>query len=101
MDSDGSLRTFADVQEAADDKVAGRAAIHKKQVVMLETSICKAVALVDLPIQPHHIGDVVLAEVGEVSFWGMERVTCKRYTIIDECFGRRALLVVQRPVYQR
>lgn len=79
MDSDGSLRTFADVQEAADDEVAGRAAIHEEQVMMLETSIRKAVALVDLSIQPHHVCDVVLAEVGEVGFWGVERVTCKSY----------------------
>lgn len=72
MHGDGALGRFADVQEAADDDVAGGAAVHEEQVVMREAGVCEARALVHLPVEPDHVADVVLAEVREVRFRGVE-----------------------------
>lgn len=67
---------LANVQEAPHDEVAGRGAIHKEQVVVLETRVAEAAALIDLPVEPHHVGHMVLPEVWEVRLRGMERVAC-------------------------
>lgn len=66
------------MQEAAQDKVTGRGAVHEEKVVVLEASIYEASALVDLPVQPHHISHIVLPEVREVGLWSMKRVTWER-----------------------
>lgn len=75
MNCHSTLRTLTNVQEASQDEVAGRGAVHKEKVVVLEASIDEASALVDLPVQPHHISHAVLPEVREVGLWSMERVT--------------------------
>ncbi len=71
MHGHGSKRALADVQEAAGDDVAGRAAVHKEQVVMVETGICEALGVVDLLVEAYYGGDVVLAEIWEISLGGM------------------------------
>lgn len=73
MDGNSTLRRFADVQEAADDDVTRCATVHEEQVVMRKAGVCKAASLVHLSVEPDHVADVVLAEVGEVRFWGVER----------------------------
>lgn len=77
MHSDGALGRFADVQEAADDDVARSATVHEEQVVMCEAGVCKARSLVHLPVEPDHVADVMLAEVWEVRFWGVQRESWK------------------------
>ena len=66
------------MKEASHDEVAGRGAVHKEQVMVLEASISEAAPLVDLPVEPHHVGHTVLSEVREVRLWSVERVTCGR-----------------------
>lgn len=72
MDGDGALGRFADVQEAADDDVARRAAVHKEEVMVRKPGVRKAASLVHLSVEPDHVADVVLAKVGKVGFWGVE-----------------------------
>lgn len=73
VDGDGALRRFSDVKEAADDDVARRAAVLEEKFVMRKAGVCKAASLVHLPVEPDHVADVVLPEVREVRFRGMER----------------------------
>lgn len=73
MDGDGTFRRLTDVQEAADDDVARRAAVHEEQVVVREAGVRKAGSLVHLPVEPDHVADVVLSEVGEVRLGGVEK----------------------------
>lgn len=77
MDGHGSLRALTDVQEAACDEVARRAAVHKEQVIVVEAGVGETLAVVDLLVQTDDGGHVVLPEVREVSLRGMERVTCR------------------------
>lgn len=77
MDGHGSLCALADVQEAACDDVAGRAAVHKEEVVVVEAGVSETFGIVDLLVQTDDGGHVVFPEVWEVSLRGMERVTCR------------------------
>jgi hypothetical protein len=70
----GSIGALADVQESAGDDVIRCAAIHEEQVVVVEAGIREALGVIDLLVEPHHRGNVVFPEVGEVRLWGMERV---------------------------
>lgn len=74
VDGHGSVGALADVQEAAGDDVAWRAAVYEEQVVVVEAGIREALGVIDLLVEPHHRGNVVFPEVGEVRLWGMERV---------------------------
>lgn len=76
MDSDGTICAFADMQETAHDYIAGGAAIHKEQVIVVKASICETLGVVDLLVETDDGGDIVLAEVWEVGLGGMERITC-------------------------
>lgn len=75
MDRDGPLSVLADVQESAHDVVAGGAAVYEEQVIVLEASVCEALRLVDLFVQSHDRGHVVLFEIRKVGFRSVERVT--------------------------
>lgn len=66
-----SIRALTDVQEAAGDDVSGCASVHEEQVVMVETGIREALGIVDLLVEAHYSGDVVLAEIWEISLRGM------------------------------
>lgn len=74
VDGHGSVGALADMQEAAGDDVAWRAAVYEEQVVVVEAGIREALGVIDLLVEPHHRGNVVFPEVGEVRLWGMERV---------------------------
>lgn len=76
VDSDGTIRALTDMQEAAHDYITGCAAIHEEQVIVVEAGICEALGVVDLLVEADDSGDVVLAEVWEVSLRGMERIAC-------------------------
>lgn len=75
VDGHGSVGALADVQEAAGDDVAWRAAVYEEQVVVVEAGIREALGIVDLLVEPDDRGNVVLSEVREVCFWSVKRVT--------------------------
>lgn len=75
VDRNRPFRILADVQEPSHDVVTGGAAIYEEQVVVLEASICEALCLIDLFVQPHDCSHVVLFEIRKVGFRGMKRVT--------------------------
>lgn len=76
MDSDSTIRALADMQKAAHDDIAGRAAVHKEQVIVVKASICEALGIIDLLVEADDGGDVVLTKVWEVSLGGMEGIAC-------------------------
>lgn len=75
VNGDRPLCVLADVQEPPHDVVAGRAAVNEEEVVVLEARVGEALGLVNLFVQPHDGGHIVLFEVREVGFGGVERVT--------------------------
>lgn len=80
VDGHGSVGALADVQEAAGDDVAWRAAVYEEQVVVVEAGIREALGIVDLLVEPDDRGNVVLSEVREVCFWSVKRVTIFYFT---------------------
>lgn len=77
VDGHGALRALADVQEAARDQVAGRAAVQEEEVVVVEAGVAEALGVVDLLVEADDGRHVVFPEVGEVRLGGVERVTCR------------------------
>lgn len=75
VDRDRPFRVLTDVQEPSHDVVAGGAAVYEEQVIVLKAGICEALRLVDLFVQSHDCGHVVLFEIRKVGFRGVERVT--------------------------
>ena len=74
VDGDDSLCVLANIEEAADDGIGGRAAVHEEQVVVLEPGGREALGFVHLLVEPDDSCDVVFPEVREVSLWSMEGV---------------------------
>ncbi len=77
VDRYGTRGALTDVQEASCEEITRCGAIYKKQVVMFKPGICEAPTFINLLVQSHNICDIVLAEVGEVRFWSVERITWK------------------------
>lgn len=75
VDRYGTRGALTDVQEASCEEITRCGAIYKKQVVMFKPGICEAPTFINLLVQSHNICDIVLAEVGEVRFWSVERIT--------------------------
>lgn len=75
VDSYGTLGALTDVQEASCEEITRCGAIYKEQVMMFKPSICEAPTFINLLVQSYNICDIVLAKVGEVCFWSMERIT--------------------------
>lgn len=75
MNCDCPFRVLTDIQEPSHDVVAGRAAVDEEEVVVLEASICEALRLVNLFVQPHDCCHVMLFEIREVGFRGVKRIT--------------------------
>lgn len=75
VDGNGSCGVLTDVQEAANDDVAGRAAVHEEEVVVLEAGVGEAPGVVNLLVQTDDARHVVLPEVREVCLGGVQRVT--------------------------
>ena len=73
-----TVSALTDVQEAAHDDITGGGAIHEEEVVVVQASVREALGVVDLLVQPDHRGYVVLAEVGKVGLWSVERVAWER-----------------------
>ena len=66
---------FADFEEPLQNRVGRSRAVDEEEVLVLEAGVGEPLAIVDLLVQPHHAGDVVQPEVGEVGLWGVQRVT--------------------------
>ena len=77
VDRYGALAALTDVQEALGDDVTGRAAVQEEQVVVAEASVCEALGIVDLLVEPNDSADIVFAEVGKVGFRRVQRVACR------------------------
>lgn len=75
VDSYGTLGALTDVQEASCEKITRCGAVYKEQVVVFKPGICEALTFINLLVQSHNICDIVLAEVGEVHFWSVKRIT--------------------------
>lgn len=75
MHGNRPIRALAHVQEASGDDVAGRAAIHKEQVVVVKPGVREPLGIVDLLVEADYGGDVVLAEVREISLGRVEGIT--------------------------
>lgn len=71
MNCHSAASRFANVQEAFHDEVAGRAAIGKEKVSVLESPSSKTGCIVDALIQPNNSRYVVLAKVVEIGFGGV------------------------------
>lgn len=74
MDGDGPFVILSNFQEALENGVAGRASVHKKQVVVFEARVREPFGVVYLLVQPHNVCDAMFSEVREVSLWSVERV---------------------------
>lgn len=74
VNRDRPFRVLTDVQEPSHDVVAGGAAVYEEEVVVLEASICEALRLVNLFVQPHDGSHVILFEIRKVGFRGVKRV---------------------------
>ncbi len=46
--------------------------------MVLNSSSSKPRGLVHLLVEPDHVGDIVLAEVGKIELGGVEGIACKR-----------------------
>lgn len=73
--SNRSIRALAQVQEASSDDVAGRAAVHEEQVVVVEPGVRETLGVIDLLVETDYGGNVVLAEIREISLGCMEGIT--------------------------
>lgn len=98
MNSDGTIRAFADMQKAACDDIAGRAAVHEEQVIVVKASICEALGIIDLLVEADDGGDVVLTEVWEVSLRGVERIACIKQKDLKNRFTKREEMYCTKPV---
>ena len=77
MHGKGALGRLGDFEEALQDAVVRRAAVDEEQVVVVESGVGEAPRVVDLLVQSHHGRHVVLAEIREVRFRCVQRVTLK------------------------
>lgn len=75
VNRDGPLGVLTDVQEPAHNVVTGGAAVDEEEVVVLKASVCEALGLVDLFVQPHDCSYVVLFEIRKIGFGRMKRIT--------------------------
>lgn len=66
------------MQEAPHDDVRGRGAVQEEEIMVVQSGSLKTPAVVQLPVQTHHGRDLVLAEVRNVGFGGVEGVACRR-----------------------
>lgn len=80
MHGDRPIRALAHVQKASGDDVAGRAAVHEKQVVVIEPGVRETFGVVDLLVETDNGGDVVFAEIREVSLGRVEGITVFYFT---------------------
>jgi len=69
-------------QELENDGIRWATAVHKEQVVVTETGLGEPVRLVDLSVQPNHIGHVLFPEIVEVGFGTVSRVTCRNFRLV-------------------
>ena len=75
MYSNGSFGILGNLDEPLQYLITRGAAITEEQVIVVEAGILEPPRIVDLLVKAHDACDVVLAEVGEVGFRGMEGVT--------------------------
>ena len=108
MHRNGAITLLRQIQKFFDQMVTRRAAINKKQIMMLEAGLSKPLGIVDLLIQPDDTLDVVFSKISKVSLRCMQWVTwltkklinCNkidptwikkvRQTIFNLAFGMRA-----------
>lgn len=76
MHGHGAAGALAHVQKASGDEVRGRAPVQEEEVVVLKAGVLKTSAVVQLPVESNHCGDLVLPEVGEVELGSVQGVTC-------------------------
>ena len=74
VNSHSTRSGFADFEEPLQNRVGRSGAVDEEEVLVLEARVGEPLAVVDLLVQPHHAGDVVETEVGEVGLWGVQRV---------------------------
>lgn len=100
MHGDRPVRALAHVQEAPGDDVAGRAAVHEEQVVVVEPGVREALCVIDLLVEPHYGGDVVLAEIREVSLGRVEGVTWNQKEESHKCEHKKKGTHLKKGVLQ-
>lgn len=75
VNGDGPFSVLTDVQEPSHDVVTGCAAIYEEEVIVLEASVCEALCLINLFVQPHNCSHIMLFEIRKVGFRGVKRIT--------------------------
>lgn len=75
VNGNGTRCGLADVKEPPQDRLRGCRAVYEEEVLVLEACVGESLAIVDLLVQPHNASDIVKPEIGEVGFWGVERVS--------------------------
>lgn len=78
MHGDGTVGVLADLEEALQDRVARHRPVHEEHVEVIETGVRESPRVVDLLVEADNSRDVVLPEIREVSFRGVQRVTWQR-----------------------
>lgn len=82
MHGDASLGVLRQVDEALQDAVIGRAAVDEEEVEVVEARLDEAPTVVDLLVETHDGGDVILAEVGEVGLGRVQRVAWRQRRVL-------------------
>ena len=68
MHSNGAVIVLRNVEELADDGLAGHTAVQEEQILMVEAAVEEAFGFVRFLVEANDDANVVLAEVGEVRF---------------------------------
>lgn len=84
VNGNSSVCILTQVQEPTHYAITRCAPIHKEQIVMVESSVCKPSSIINLLIEPNDCGDIVFPEIWEVGFWGMQWVTFREILIFSE-----------------
>ena len=76
MYSYSSVCSLGELYKSLHNGFTWHTAVNKEKIMVVEASICKTACIIDLLVEPDNGGDIMLAEVGEVSLGGMEWVAC-------------------------
>jgi hypothetical protein len=66
---------FTDGEKTLDDAVTGRRTIDEEQVLVIKSSICELLCLVQALVETYDGGDSMSEEVREIMVWGVKGVS--------------------------